>query len=59
MSIAEHRSVAELKTWVAGQIAAYKVRDRWRVMERLPKTSTGKLDRKTLHLNATTEAQGC
>lgn len=54
---AENRSMAELKTWVAGQIAAYKVPDRWRVMEQLPKTSTGKLDRKTLHLNATNEAK--
>ncbi|MEN8133431.1 MAG: hypothetical protein ABFS45_25340 [Pseudomonadota bacterium] len=36
--------------------AAYKVHDRWTVMERLPKTPTGKLYRKALHLKANTEA---
>ena len=34
---AANRSMAELKNWVAGQIAAYKVPDRRRVMEQLPK----------------------
>ncbi|HID93862.1 MAG TPA: hypothetical protein EYP60_07180 [bacterium (Candidatus Stahlbacteria)] len=46
-----------LKAWVAKHLAAYKVPDRWRVMDQLPKTATGKLDRKTLHLKANKEAR--
>jgi len=47
----------QLRAWVAKHLAAYKVPDRWKVMEQLPKTATGKLDRKTLHLKANKEAQ--
>lgn len=54
---AQHPDMADLKIWVANQLAAYKVPDRWKVMERLPKTPTGKLDRKALHLKANTEAK--
>lgn len=49
--------LGQLKAWVAKHLAAYKVPDRWKVMEQLPKTATGKLDRKTLHLKANKEAQ--
>jgi long-chain acyl-CoA synthetase len=54
---ARHPDMAGLTTWVASRIAAYKVPDRWRVMERLPRTATGKLDRKSLHLKANSEAE--
>ena len=54
---ARHPDIAGLTTWVASRIAAYKVPDRWRVMERLPRTATGKLDRKSLHLKADSEAE--
>ncbi len=47
----------QLKSWVAKHLAAYKVPDRWKVMKQLPKTATGKLDRKTLHLKANEEAK--
>ncbi len=45
-----------LKTWVADRLAAYKVPDRWHSLENLPKTATGKIDRKSLHLRAEAEA---
>lgn len=54
---ARHPDIAGLTSWVASRIAAYKVPDRWRVMERLPRTATGKLDRKSLHLKANSEAE--
>ncbi len=54
---AQHPDIAALKNWVANHLAAYKVPDRWSVMERLPKTPTGKLDRKALHLKANAEAK--
>jgi len=41
-----------LKAWVADRLAAYKVPDRWHTLDRLPKTATGKIDRKSLHLDA-------
>ncbi len=44
-----------LKAWVAGRLAAYKVPDRWHSLDRLPKTATGKIDRKSLHLKAEAE----
>jgi acyl-coenzyme A synthetase/AMP-(fatty) acid ligase len=47
----------QLKAWVAKHLAAYKIPDRWKVMEQLPKTATGKLDRKALHLKANEEAK--
>ena len=49
--------LVHLKAWVAKHLAAYKVPDRWKVMEQLPKTATGKLDRKALHLKANEEAK--
>ena len=45
----------KLKEFVAANLARYKIPDRWTVMDRLPKTATGKLDRKTLHLKANEE----
>lgn len=53
---AEHASLAELKSWVSQRLAAYKVPDRWSETEQLPKTPTGKIDRKLLHVRA--EAEG-
>ncbi|WP_415406146.1 class I adenylate-forming enzyme family protein [Sulfurovum sp. CS9] len=53
----KHLDIAGLKTWVSTRIAAYKVPDRWSVLEQLPKTPTGKLDRKALHLKAEAEAK--
>ncbi|MEA2091432.1 MAG: AMP-binding protein [Campylobacterota bacterium] len=47
----------KLKAWVETHLATYKVPDRWKVMNQLPKTATGKLDRKTLHLKANEEAK--
>ena len=44
-----------LKVWVAERLAAYKVPDHWHGLERLPKTATGKIDRKSLHLEAEAE----
>ncbi len=44
-----------LKAWVADRLAAYKVPDRWHTLDRLPKTATGKIDRKSLHLDAEAE----
>ena len=54
---AKQSDIANLKAWVASHLAAYKVPDRWKVMDQLPKTATGKLDRKTLHLKANKEAK--
>jgi acyl-CoA synthetase (AMP-forming)/AMP-acid ligase II len=53
---AKQPNIENLEAWVASNLAAYKVPDRWRVMEQLPKTATGKLDRKMLHLKANKEA---
>jgi long-chain acyl-CoA synthetase len=48
---------AELKAWVSHRIAAYKVPEYWYVMKQLPKTPTGKLDRKALHRKARAETK--
>jgi len=48
--------LANLKAWVASHLATYKVPDRWRVMDQIPKTANGKLDRKLLHLAANEES---
>ena len=45
----------ELKTWVASRLAAYKVPDAWHTMDPIPKTATGKIDRKLLHQKADAE----
>jgi len=50
-------NIEDLKAWVASHLAAYKVPDRWKVMDQLPKTATGKLDRKMLHLRANEETK--
>ncbi len=52
-----NQDLDQLKAWVAKHLAAYKVPNRWKVMDQLPKTATGKLDRKTLHLKANKEAK--
>lgn len=54
---AKQSDIENLKAWVASHLAAYKVPDRWKVMDHLPKTATGKLDRKILHLKANKEAK--
>ena len=41
-----------LQAWVAERLAAYKVPDKWHAEAQLPKTATGKLDRKSLHQRA-------
>lgn len=46
---ADNPDLDSLKKYVSDNLASYKVPDRWAVMDRLPKTATGKLDRKTLH----------
>jgi len=55
-SDARQPNIASLKAWVASNLASYKVPDRWREMDQIPKTATGKLDRKLLHLKANEEA---
>jgi acyl-coenzyme A synthetase/AMP-(fatty) acid ligase len=55
-STSEHVDLKVLKDWVASRLAAYKVPDRWQSMDCLPKTATGKLDRKLLHQTAKTDA---
>ena len=52
-----HEDTVELKSWVSSRIAAYKVPDYWSIMKQLPKTPTGKLDHKALHLKAKAEAK--
>jgi acyl-CoA synthetase (AMP-forming)/AMP-acid ligase II len=44
-----------LRTWVGERLAAYKVPDRWKTLGALPKTATGKIDRKALHHSAEAE----
>jgi len=44
-----------LKAWVGERLAAYKVPDHWHTLEVMPKTATGKLDRKLLHQRAEAE----
>ena len=51
-----HQDLNELKTWMASRLAAYKMPDRWHSMDSLPKTATGKIDRKLLHHKAESEA---
>jgi len=50
-----HFDLDELKAWTAERLAAYKVPDRWHGMDRLPRTATGKIDRKLLHVDAEAE----
>lgn len=50
-----HVDLPTLKAWVGERLAAYKVPDRWRELEELPRTATGKIDRKRLHEAATAE----
>ncbi|MBW2173018.1 MAG: long-chain fatty acid--CoA ligase [Deltaproteobacteria bacterium] len=52
-----HEDTVELKSWVSSRIAAYKVPDYWSIMKLLPKTPTGKLDRKALHIKAKAEVK--
>ncbi len=47
--------MSELQVWVNKHLAAYKVPDYWYEVEQLPKTATGKIDRKGLHLKAEAE----
>lgn len=44
----------DLQAWVEKHLAAYKVPDYWHEVELLPKTATGKIDRKALHILAET-----
>ncbi|QEY31249.1 hypothetical protein EVJ50_02290 [Synechococcus sp. RSCCF101] len=44
-----------LRQWLSSRLAAYKIPDRWDVVDELPRTATGKLDRKGLHQRAALE----
>ncbi len=50
-----HVSLDELRGWVTERLAAYKVPDRWNTLDELPKTATGKIDRKLLHQKAASD----
>ncbi|MEN8133868.1 MAG: fatty acid--CoA ligase family protein, partial [Pseudomonadota bacterium] len=50
-----HVDISGLQAWAEERLAAYKVPDCWHEVEKLPKTATGKIDRKALHLRS--EAQ--
>jgi len=52
---ADQPDLDTLKKYVADNLAKYKVPDRWKVMDKLPKTATGKLDRKMLHQRGSEE----
>ncbi len=47
--------LSDLQAWLGKHLAAYKVPDYWHEVKRLPKTATGKIDRKSLHIRAETE----
>lgn len=49
--------MSDLQAWVKKHLAAYKVPDYWHEVEHLPKTATGKIDRKGLHLRAEAETR--
>lgn len=49
--------MSDLQAWVKKHLAAYKVPDYWHEVEQLPKTATGKIDRKGLHLRAEAETR--
>jgi acyl-CoA synthetase (AMP-forming)/AMP-acid ligase II len=48
----------ELRSFVAGRIAAYKVPERILVVDDLPRSPTGKVDRKALHTRVDAEVAG-
>jgi long-chain acyl-CoA synthetase len=52
---ASRRDLDGLRRWLSEQLAAYKVPDCWHSMDVLPKTATGKIDRKALHLQGEAE----
>jgi long-chain acyl-CoA synthetase len=52
-----HRDLDALRTWTSDRLAAYKVPERWHSLDALPKTATGKIDRKRLHSDAESEAR--
>jgi len=45
-------TVEQLRSYASEKLAAYKVPDRWTVLEKLPRISVGKIDRVGLHLMA-------
>ncbi len=55
---ASHTELDDLKAWLSEKMAAYKVPDCWHSMDVLPKTATGKIDRKSLHLKGEAEVHG-
>lgn len=50
-----HLELEELKAWLGERVAAYKVPEFWHSVKQLPKTATGKIDRKALHLEGEAE----
>jgi long-chain acyl-CoA synthetase len=55
---ASHTERDDLKAWLSEKMATYKVPDCWHSMDVLPKTATGKIDRKSLHLKGEVEVHG-
>jgi acyl-CoA synthetase (AMP-forming)/AMP-acid ligase II len=47
-----HTTVEQLATYASERLAAYKVPDRWTVLEKLPRNEVGKIDRALLHVMA-------
>ncbi len=54
-SDASQADLSDLQNWTREHLAAYKVPDFWYQVDRLPKTATGKIDRKALHIRAEQE----
>ena len=49
--------LSDLQAWLEKHLAAYKVPDYWYEVRQLPKTATGKIDRKLLHIRAESETK--
>lgn len=45
-------AVEQLRRYAAEKLAAYKVPDRWTLLEKLPRNKVGKIDRAGLHTMA-------
>lgn len=47
-----HTTVEQLEMYASERLAAYRVPDRWTVLEKLPRNQVGKIDRAGLHVMA-------
>lgn len=45
-------SVEEITAWLENRLSRYKIPTLWELLPQLPRTATGKMDRKTLHARA-------